>query len=180
MKTAASTLRSGFSLVELVIVVAIMGVIAAIAIPRFADASSGRGLQATERIILDDIENAKLNARASSTQHIIMFDTNNDRYVIAKGDEVTRDTIIFVRELNQDPYNIRIKRTNRSATGTAIITPFGDLSPAVTIEIIDGSIIRTIELPGIADTGTTPVVDVSEDDVDDINIVGGLLDALGL
>lgn len=178
MKATTKAFNPGFSLIELVIVVAILGVITAIAVPRFADASSGRKLQAARTAIIADIENLKLKARASSSQYVIMFDIDNERYVFAKGNEVTRDSIVFVRELDEEPFGIQIHRTNRSATGTAIITPFGDLSPPVTIEITDGSTIIRIDLDGVPDAGTSPVVGVSTDEVTDLDLIGGAFDAL--
>jgi prepilin-type N-terminal cleavage/methylation domain-containing protein len=177
-KSAAS--HAGFSLVELVIVVSIMAVIAAIAVPRFADASSGRRLQAAKSAILHDIERAKLRARATSTDHILQFYPDRETYIITEGDTVSADAIILARNLSEDPLNIQIQATNLSGDNNATITPYGDLTPSVRIRITDGSNYINVDLPGITITRTPPVVEVTESDVDDLGLIGGLLDALGL
>ena len=165
-------------MVELVIVVAITGIIAAIAVPRFGDAGSGRRLQAARNIILNDIQTAKLRARATSTQHVIKFYPDQEMYVIVEGNEVKRDAIVLSRILSEDPYNLGIHRTDLTGDMVAIITPFGDLSPPVELQIIDNKTVLQITLEGIADTGRTPVVTDAVDDVVDF-VVSNLPVSLG-
>ena len=152
-------------MIELVIVVAITGIIAAIAVPRFGDASSGRRLQAARSTILNDIETAKLRARATSKQHVIKFYPDQEMYVIVEGNEVKRDAIVLSRKLSDDPYNLGIHRTDLGGDMVAVITPFGDLSPPVELQIIDNKTTIIISLEGIADTGTTPVVTDTVDEI---------------
>lgn len=56
----------GFSLIELVIVVAIVAMLAAIATPRFASASAGYRLEAAARLVASQLSEARDAARASS------------------------------------------------------------------------------------------------------------------
>lgn len=179
MKTTQKCKSSAFSLVELVIVVSILGILAAIALPKFADAASGRRLLAAKNSIVNDIENAKLQARAASTQHAIVFDITRERYVIARGTEINKDSIILLRDLKEEPFGIQIARTNLTGN-SAVITPFGDVSPAFGLELTDGSNIIQVMFDGIADTGITPVVNVTEEEIKDLGVIGGLFDALGL
>lgn len=161
-------LRSGFSLLELVIVVAIMGIIAAIAVPKFGEASDGRRLQAARSVILNDIETAKLRARATSKQHVIQFYPEKEMYAIFEGNEVRGGAIVLSRILSDDPFNIEIHRTDLSGAMVAVITPFGDLSPPIRVQIVENSTTLVVDLEGIADTGRTPVVTDTVEEIVDI------------
>ncbi len=180
MHIESKACRTGFSLIELVIVVAIMAVIAAIAMPRFADAASGRSLQSAKNIILDDLQRVKMRARATKTQHVIQFLPSSEMYIVAEGSTIRTDSIVLARDLSNSPYGVQIYRTNRSGDNTAIITPFGDLSPSVRVQITDGTNSINVDLEGIPDTGESPIVEVTEKEVQDLGLVGGLLDALDL
>ncbi len=180
MQNQSNAQRTGFSLIELVIVVSIMAVVAAIAVPRFADASSGRRLQAAKNAIVHDIERAKIRARATSTNHVLQFYPDRETYIITEGDTVSESAIILARNLSDEPLNIQIHATNLSGDNNATITPYGDLTPGVRIRITDGSNFINVDFPGIATSRTPPVVEVTEDAVEDLKLVGGLLDGLGL
>ena len=73
----------GFSLVELVLVMVIIGVVAAIALPRFAQANARQQLEAAANRVASDLEKARHEARASSNLVAISFNTSDNSYSYA-------------------------------------------------------------------------------------------------
>lgn len=180
MNHPAQTMKSrpAFSLVELVIVVAIMGVIAAIAVPRFADAASGRQLKASKDQLLLDIQSAKLRARSTSTTHTVKFYPDQDLYVIAEGSTVDNDSIIIARNFSIDPFNTSINRTDLGGDEVISITVFGDCTPPATIQLVSHGNTINVSIEGIADAGIVPVVETAAEDA--LEIVDNILGLLGL
>jgi prepilin-type N-terminal cleavage/methylation domain-containing protein len=158
MKAKAHTRRTGFSMIELAIVVSIIGIISAIAIPKFADGASGRKLQGVKKQLLADIQTAKIRARATSTQHTIKFFVSDEIYVIVEGNEIKKDAIVISRDLTESPFDATIRRTNLGGDEVMVITPYGDLSPSGTIRFKVGNERIDVLLEGIADTGVIPIV----------------------
>ncbi|MGB0768765.1 MAG: prepilin-type N-terminal cleavage/methylation domain-containing protein, partial [Phycisphaeraceae bacterium] len=89
----------GFSLVELVMVVVIVGVVGAMALPRFAEATARQQLDAAAERVTDDLNKARHRARASSSTLTLTFDIDAERYVFNNAGGSA--TII---ELDEAPY----------------------------------------------------------------------------
>lgn len=149
---------TGFTIVELVIVMVIIGAVSAIAIPRFADAGSGRRLAAASRTLIADIEHIKLVARSSSKTHIIKFYPADEMYVIVKGTEVNRNSIVLVRVLSDSPFAAGINRTSLGANQFAVINPLGELSPGFTV----GLLVNGVEKSVVVDGGASSPVSVTD------------------
>tara|TARA_R110000737_G_scaffold2923_10_gene9259 strand:- start:17926 stop:18471 length:546 start_codon:yes stop_codon:yes gene_type:complete len=177
MNTARRNTERGFSMIELVIVVAVMGIIAAIAVPKFADAASGRKIQAAKKQLLADIKATKLRARATSKQHTLKFFLNENMYVIVEGNEIDKNAIIIARDFDEDPYNLGIQRTSLGGDEVLVITPFGDLTPPTTVRLQLGSHTHDVILDGIADPGYAPVVSATAEEAKEAadSLVGSLL-----
>lgn len=84
-----------FSYIELVLVLAIITVVAAVAAPRYFGAMANYRADAAARRLAADLELAREAARAASAPRSITFDNANDRYRTAAGDAV---------ELTDEPY----------------------------------------------------------------------------
>lgn len=72
--------RSAFSLLELIIVLAIMAILASMAIPRFGSAATRYRVDAAARRVASDLVRARKHARHSSTSQTVIFDVARDSY----------------------------------------------------------------------------------------------------
>ena len=151
----------GFSMIELVIVIVIIGSISTIAVPKFADAGSGRRLSAAKKTLIADVETAKLRARATSKIHVIKFYPDENRYIIFEGEDLKRESIVLVQDFDEEPYSVEINRTNLGADPYAVITAYGDVSPGFRIGILENGTEITVDIDGVSDVGVTPLDNIS-------------------
>jgi len=156
------TKNHAFSMIELVVVISITAIIATIAVPKFADASSGRRLSTASKTLNSDIQWTKIRSRATSKTHVIKFYPSENRYIIVQGTEVKREAIVLTRDFDDDPFNLSIKRTNLTGDLVVVVSPFGDLSPAFTVGLFDQGTEITVEFEGVASLGVTPVVTITD------------------
>lgn len=72
--------RRGFTLVELVIVVFILGILAAVAGPRMVAAMNRAQVRAAARSVVADLERARQNAMNQAVDQPVVFDAANNAY----------------------------------------------------------------------------------------------------
>ena len=76
--------RNGFTLVEMMIVIAIMGVLFAIAIPQWARYQQNADLRAAARTIAADIADIKTRTTTERWTYTMTFNTTGNNYQIAR------------------------------------------------------------------------------------------------
>ncbi|MEO1535168.1 MAG: prepilin-type N-terminal cleavage/methylation domain-containing protein [Planctomycetota bacterium] len=79
---ASKPVGRGFTLVELAVVIAVLAVVAAVAVPRFASASARSRLDAAAARVTNDIALLSATAQAASTDRQAVFDSFSDQYVL--------------------------------------------------------------------------------------------------
>lgn len=106
--------KNGFSLVELLIVIAILGIILAIAIPGFRIYAENARLKTAVRGFQSDIVATKQKAMAESAYYRIVLQIGANGYEIQKGDVV--DTVITYAKITDKNFaqegNISITSSN--------------------------------------------------------------------
>lgn len=149
----SARLRRGFSLVELAVVLTIMGIMAAVAVPRLsASISKARVKAATQRVIAD-LEQAKATAIAKSQPMTIAFGATG--YTIAgirSLDRFTRDTAVSLAE---DPYGVELSKVDFDGAQSVTFDMYGVPNSGGSLCLSAGGLTTTLSVD--AQTGAVSV-----------------------
>lgn len=141
---------SGFTLIEMMIVIAVAAVIAAIAIPSFMSMLPGMRLNGAARQVMTDLMAARMDAVKQNNKFRIFFnspgtnqyqvlDDNNNNGVADAGEAITTKNI-------QDNYS----DVTFSSTNDPIFSPKGTATslPTITLQNPSGSKIVSVSIAG--------------------------------
>lgn len=117
-------LRNGFSLIELIIVIIILGIIIAASSSRLRDITVNARVSAAVNQVTSDIDQAKTISMGMRRQIKIIFNQNNETYTIYKNDDVFSDfpgSNNGVVNLSEDN-NSGVDITSVSLSGSNVLT----------------------------------------------------------
>ncbi len=164
MNTRNGHTPNAFSLIEMVLVVFIMGIIVAIAAPKFADAESGRKLSSAKKTLESDIQTIKLRARATGKDHVIVFYPDDEMYVVFEGLDIDRDKIAFARILTNEPIGVELSRTNIGGDQNIVVNAYGELEEDFSVGLLQNGTEVVVSFTGTDFTrGTVTEVDTEAD-----------------
>ncbi len=95
-----------FSLAELLMVMAIVGTAAAIAMPRFAEAESRWRVSGAAKRVIADLERARATALATSSEVIVSFEETS--YSMKASSDLTDEAGLGEVSLGNAPYGVEI------------------------------------------------------------------------
>ena len=115
----------GFTLIDLVMTVAVIAIIAAIATPRYANALTRYRAEAAARRVVADIRLTQQTAKTTSSSRTIIFDTTNHAYSIADVRALNGLSMTYVVELREPPYLAKIASVDMGGDAQLTFDGFG-------------------------------------------------------
>ncbi len=150
--------RAAFSIVELVLVLAIMGVLAAVAAPRYSASMANYRVTLAAHRVAADVALTQAAARAGSASRAMAFDVNNNQYTVSGVRALDGGGNVYTVRLAVDPYRVTLKNlvlTNAAANGTLTFNGFGVPDGGPTVVGVFGPYTRAVSVD--ASTVAAPV-----------------------
>jgi prepilin-type N-terminal cleavage/methylation domain-containing protein len=157
-------LPGGFTFIELMIVVVIIGVIAAMAFPRFGKIVDGLKLKTSGRDIISSLRLARSYAVTQKSQFGVYFDPESNQYILFKDKSnpgsYTYDGNDSVMQTQILPQNVDFSYTSFS-NNVVIFKPNGSASTSGSVEMVSPDIYDHIIVDVLASTGRVKMVKMS-------------------
>jgi prepilin-type N-terminal cleavage/methylation domain-containing protein len=145
----------GFSLLEIVLVLAIIVTLAAIATPRYAASLARYQADLAARRIRADIEQAQLSAKAASTSISVEFFVGDNKYEIPGLSPLVGSSGSYAVELSARPYAAALVSAEFGGDAELIFNGWGMPDSSGTVILTVGSEQRTVTVD--SETGKATV-----------------------
>ncbi len=136
----------GFSLIELVLVMAIISILAAIAVPRYAGAIARYRADAAARRIVADLDYARQRARASSSSVTAEILPDQDVVRVIGAFSMDDPSAVWEADLSGPPYRADITASIFGADNSVIFNGYGDPDSGGAVILQVGSVTRSVVL----------------------------------
>jgi prepilin-type N-terminal cleavage/methylation domain-containing protein len=135
---------SAFSLIELVLVLTIISILAAVAVPRYAGALSRYRADAAARRVVADLSYARQAARSSSTSVTVMFKTLQDRIEMESVQDLDDSSSAWVTDLGGRPFRADLVSADFSGIKKVVYDGYGQPDSGGFVVLAVGSETRTV------------------------------------
>jgi type II secretory pathway pseudopilin PulG len=143
--------------VELVVVVLIVAILAAAAVPKYADALNRFRADAAARRIVADLAAAQARARAASTSLSIVFTLppSGSRYQVVGMKDPDRPAAAYTVDLADSPYLATLRSASFGGDATIVYNGYGIPDSGGSIVVYCGQYVKTITIDPT--TGTAAI-----------------------
>ena len=144
-----------FSLIELVMVIGIMAIVAAIATPRYAQSVARYRVQTGARRMVQDLAMARERARSLGASQTVVFNPRSDSYQIAGVRALNGTGSDYTVDLAGGLYRSKLVSANFGGDRTVVFNGYGYPDSGGTAVVRIGDITKTVVLD--AQTGRAAV-----------------------
>jgi len=140
--------RRGVTAVELVVVILILAIVAAAAVPRYADNLMRARVDAAARRIVADLTAAQARAKATSSSQTVTFvvPPQGSQYQIVGMKDPDHPGAAYVVDLAASPYQVSLSSVNLGGDTTLVYNGYGVPDSAGAIVVQAGNYTKTITI----------------------------------
>ncbi|MHC4767289.1 MAG: GspH/FimT family pseudopilin [Planctomycetota bacterium] len=138
--------RTAFTLLELVMILAIVATLAAIAAPRYAAALTSYRVDGASKRIVADLELARATAQTQSATVTVYFDVLNDRYDIPGVPSLHDPDTDAGVDLSREPYRADLVTASFGGNNKVSFDGYGFPDSGGVIAVSCGTTMKTINL----------------------------------
>ena len=136
----------GFSLIELVLVMTIISILAAIAVPRYAEALARYRADAAAKRVVIDLAYAREHARSASANVEVRVQTATNTLTIIGADHIDHSGKDYETDLSSGPYHASIRAVNFGGDGVVRFNGYGEPDSGGTVTLYVGTEQRGVVL----------------------------------
>ncbi len=144
----ATTTRGGFSLLEILLVLAIVAICAAVAAPRYGRASGRYRADLAARRVMADLRLAQSSAKAASSSRTVSFSTVTDQYQLSNVPALDGTSANYTVILSAPPYKADLTTVNFDGGSQVIFNGWGLPDRGGTVVLTAGAEQRTVVVDG--------------------------------
>lgn len=134
------------TIVEVVVVLVVISILSAIAVPRYAGFSANQRLEAAANRVRADLALAQRLAKYSSSSQTVRFYIASDRYTLPNLPSPDHASGVYAVPLGADPYRVQIANANFGGDAILVFNGYGEPDSDGTVTIKTGNRTRTIQL----------------------------------
>lgn len=138
--------QRAFTLLELVLVLAIITVLAAIAVPRYTAAQQNFRAAAAARRLVADLGLARSRARAQSNSQTVVFNLASSQYQMPGVPDLRNPANTYTVLLGGAPYQARLVSVTFGGTSQVTFDGYGMPNCGGTVVLSAGGVQRTVVL----------------------------------
>ena len=154
---------SGFTVAEVVIVLVIIAIITAIAVPRYANALANHRADLAAARIVTDIEFAQRQAKFSSTSQTIAFHVATETYSLPGMPDLDRSGQDYLVRLGDEPYGADIVSVDLGGDAELVFDGYGLPDSGGSVVVSVGSRRRRIDIDPSTGQTTVTIADAVGD-----------------
>lgn len=127
--------RAGFTLVELLIVLLVLGVLALVAVGRFGSYTAGRRLASAAGRVAADLRLAQRSAYTAGASRAVDFTLGANRYAVENQAALDRAAAAYVVDLSAEPYGVQLQSADFGGQARIAFNGYGQPQAGGTVVV---------------------------------------------